>query len=442
MNINDNVLDAELFLPDGRKFHGRLIFDVQYHIVEFNENPNGRMSTQTLPVVFCKAENKNYTLVHCICSKVNLKKSSYVINELYEGDFINPGLEKDYLSLTVTILSLTNWLKMDIFSLKNSDPQDYYFSLKAHPNKKHKITYEKNKHLMFEGGSEVKMDRNEISILKKSSLSVVSESPISRQELFQNYFSFLNLYSLFLRKLPETSSLSFKKESSELKLLLYPIEDKNERLSDILISFDKLTAFQEIVSRYFENRLKFDQIIPLWEASMKERLDPEIVFLHLTQSIELFHKCFFEKSSFLKEIGSEIVKEFNLRYKNLPDKWLQIMRYYHLYKITEEIGLKVPFSKEKADFILHLLDSRNFYTHHDEKEFIWSHFELYSINNILRVWMRGLLLNQLQLSISDIQRCINADFYNSMDIDVFKNPFSMRYWDSNNPINSAIFASL
>ena len=442
MNINDNVLDAELILQDGRKFYGRLIFDSDYFIVEFNENPNGKMSAKSLPVVYCKADNKRYTLVHCICLKITQKKASYVINEIYEGDYIKTGLENDYLGLTVTILYLTEWLRMDIFNFEDTDSKDYYFSLKVQPNKETAIICEKQKKLIFKQGSQVKMHANEISVLKNSSLSLVSEIPLSRQELFQDYFSFLNLYCLFLRKLPQTLSLSFEKESSVLTLLLQPVEDKSERISDILISFDKIKTFEQIVSKYFEDRLKLDQIIPLWEASMKEKLDPEIVFLHLTQSIELLHKSFFETSIFFNEVADEIPREFSSRYKKRPDRWFQIMRYYHLYKLTEQIGLKVPFPKEKTDFILHLLDSRNFYTHHDEKEFVWSHFELYSVNNVLRVWMRGLLLNQIHLSIKDVQQCITADFYNSIDIDVFKNPYSMRYCESNNLNNSAIHASL
>ena len=442
MNINDNILEAKLFLPDGREFKGRLIFAEQQHNVEFSENPNGRMSPKPIPVVFCEADNKKYTLVHCILSRSNFKKSSYIINELYQGEYLKTGLEENYIGLAATFSYLTDWLKADVFELATLDTKDFYFSTKVRPNKEYKIRYGENKILIFEGGSEVKMERNEIIISKKSSLTITSENPVCRQELFQNYFSFLNLYSLFLRKLPQTYSLSFKRESSDLKLLLHSIENKKDSAFVVLLGFDKLTIFEQIIAKYFKFSLEFDQIIPLWEAGMKERLDPEIVFLHLTQSIELFHKCFFEKDSSIEEIANEIVSDFNFRYKKPSKNWIQIMRYYHLYKVTVKIGLKVPFSKEKTDFILHLLDSRNFYTHHDEKQFVWTHFELYAINNILRVWMRGLLLNQLELPISNIQNCINGDFYTSIDIDIFNNLYSMRYVHPNKPNNPASYASL
>ena len=426
--LGDNTLDAIITLPNGKTFQGKLIFTEQHNIVEFKENPNGTLSSKSIPITYCEADNRKFTLVHCVMSSSNRKRSSYIINELYEGEWIERGNDEDYINITASVSHLTNWLKADVIELEHLDTKDYYFSTKVRHNKEYKIRFGENKYLTFEGGSAVKMERNEIIISKNSSLTITSENSISRQELFRNYWSFLNLFTLFLRVLPSTSQLSFKRKSSDLELLLISKKDKKESPFDVLLDFDKLTTFEQYISNYFKYRLEFDQIIPLWEISMKKDLDPEIIFLHLSQSIELFHKYFFQGDQVLRsEIANKIVTDFSDRYDKPSNKWTQIMRYYHLYEKTEEIGLKVPYSNEKKDFILHLLDSRNYYTHHSEKEFVWTHFELYSINNILRVWMRGLLLNQLELPINTIQKCINGDFYNSIDIDIFKNPYSMRY---------------
>lgn len=428
MNISDKVLDAQLFFPDGRKLIGRLIFTEQHYIVEFNENPNGRMSTKSIRVVFCEcnSENKKYTLVHCILLNTNLDKCSYLVNEIYDGEWIKSGNEEEFIGLTASLTYLTSWLHFDLFDLTHLDNKEYYFSVKVRPNKTQKIHYCEYRQIVFDGGSGVQMEKNNITIIKKSTFEIVSKSPISRQELFQDYSSFLNLFTLFLRKLPNTFHLKYIRNDSELKLLLKNEEDISESPFDVLIRLDELEGFDKIIVNYFKSKLKFDSIIELWGVCMK-KIDPEISFLHLTQSMELIHKCFFQNENSFQKLSEQTFIEFRDRCKEPPNRWIQIMRYLHLFNIIEELGIKVPFNNKKKDFILNLLDSRNFYTHHDQKEFVWSHFELYAINNILRVWMRGLLLNQLEVSIKNIQKCINSDFYSSIDIDIFRNPYSMRY---------------
>jgi hypothetical protein len=104
MSTQESAFDAKLFLPDNKEFSGKLIFTDVHHIVEFKENPYGHMSAKPIPVVFCEAENKKFTLVHCILLMTTGKKSSYVINELYEGDWFRTGLESDYEAIVANCL--------------------------------------------------------------------------------------------------------------------------------------------------------------------------------------------------------------------------------------------------------------------------------------------------------------------------------------------------
>lgn len=426
MNVSENILDVEFFLPgEAENQKGKLHLYEEDIILEFHENPFSTFDTRTIPVVYItdlKAQIK-YTAVHCIWLRMSSEKTFYTPNELYKGEFIGDYSQINYSKLTAIITNLTSFLNPQIIQF--SPNPEFLFSIRVLEGNNVMFEINNEYKILLRAYANVQSEKHELIVKTKSLLQIVPKTSKSRQELFSMFDSFLNFFTLFLSKLPNTQELEFESQDSNVELLGLSMI-RNQTSQDVLLKFQEVENIESLLQNYFHARNELDIIINLWEICMK-KLDSEIIFIHLTQSLETFHRSFFQKDDKERQkIKVEVETIFSCSQSKY--EWTQLMRYYHLHKFTIEANKHIIFPGDIIKFLTSLRDSRNYYTHHnDKKQTVWSHFQLYAINRILRVWMRYLLLSFIGLKSDKNKYLANRESFHAVDIDIFRNPYSMRY---------------
>jgi len=421
----DEYLNAEFVLPEVDKaFKGTLHLSEKDNYFILNENPFGRHTWQSIQMAYAKTQSRVYSCVQCLLFKTkNHQQYYYTITELYDGEIENAE-SLSLNGLTARIFFLTSWLNPRLIEQKFINNDEYYITLNVKQRKEFKYKLDEYFELVLEAFTSINFQKNQIQLTDKSIFKINSLTNSSRSKLFSLFYSFLIFFTLFLRKIPRTTSLEFINETKEFALQGLPSEIEESPV-DILLSFEDIENFEEIIQNYFKDRDQYNLIIQLYQAGL-EKLDPEIIFLHLTQGLELFHRSFCQNDpGVLNEIAEKLKEESiaNTIYK----EWKQIMIYYDLFTKSEESHFDILFPLPKKDFVKYLRNSRNFYTHYTNKESVWSHFELYGINNVLRVWLAVLILQRLKVSNSKINIYIKKQSHFLREDDIFKNIYSMRY---------------
>ena len=412
-DINSKTLKGTLHITQNDKFF------------ILNENPFNPHSWKTISIVYVQTPSESYSCVECLLYRSTLNKYYYTVTELYQGKFIDRSETKIFKSITTEIFFLTDWLSPKLFEVKTTKDENYFTTLKVRQSERYIFKLIEDKELLFEAYTSVKQSTDLISYTNNSMMKITSENNSCRQELFSLYYSFIIFYTLFVRSIPRTIDLIFTdNEDNDIRLL--GLDNAPERNSfDILLRFKKIENFQSVIQKYFEKKNDYNLIIQLWQGSFKQN-DPEVSFLHLTQGIEVFHRTFYQNDPNQKKaIATEVCQMFKTT--KIFTEWNQIMVYYHLVKLTKSLKIEIAFPEDHPKFIKCLRSSRNFYTHHNEEKNIWSHFELFTINNFLKTWLRALLLSQLNVSLKNINSCIIQESRFLENDDIFKNEYSMRY---------------
>lgn len=419
-------IDAEFYFPELNKTaRGTFHLNGQDSFFILAENPFGANSWRSIGVAYVSTNHKSYSCVECLLSHTNLFHYRYEISELYLGGNIGEADLNDFSGLSAELHFLTKWLKPSLIDSLSIPADENYFQKVGILQRKHfQFTLDQNAYLILEGYPVVSGKHGEVIFHEKSRLQILCKTKTSRKELFSYYYSYMIFFTLFLKKGPRTTYLEYFNNDAEYKLigLHQSIDESN---FDILCEFNDLDNFQSVLSNYYANRFTFNQIIQLWEAGLK-LFDQEIIFLHLTQSIELLHRSFYQNNDRGKvEIAEEFESLFGKTERST--KWTQKMSYFHLCKIAQELNFALPFPEGIKSFVEHLTDSRNHYTHHSTKKFVWKHDELYDINRILRAWLRGLILINLKVPTLLVNKVIKKDLTRTRYIDIFKNKYSMRF---------------
>lgn len=418
--------DADFTLPgDEKVYKGSIYPNSEKKIFILNENPNGTQTWKPIKIIFAKTANGYYTCIECYLFTTNLMQYQYVVNEMYNGYLDSKAENPQFTNLVAEIAFLTHWINPRLFNAKHFLEDDIFYKIELTNGLKHSFNLSEKVMILFEEYSEISTEPYKIHLSQKCSISLISDEKLPRKILFSKFYSFLIFFTLFLRKETVTTVLQFRNENEEMSFLNVntPIE---ESPFDILIQFKEISNFQLLVSNYFKETSVYDSIIQLWKQSLTD-LEPEIVFLHLTQAMELFHKSFFQNDEDIRlQIFNE-VKEFNANLKS-TSRWIQILRYYHLCKLTRgsEVNIYLPLSD--YDFCLKMTNTRNYYTHYSDINNIWNHAELYQINSLLRMWVRILILHKLGVEIQVLNKKnlkIGLGFARGSNI--FENDYSMRY---------------
>lgn len=423
---SDLNVDIDIYLTRDKKepLLGQLITKDEHHFIKFNLNPFAPKIKTTLQIVYCESATKLYSLVHCIFYHHSAGSTIYLINELYEGPWLKDGISKIYKCLSVNLSHLTSWIRPNLIDQTQITKGDFWHLTKVRHGNSFSVKIDNLIELYFHTAANINTQKNKVLITEFATLEITSKDLVSRQKLFKTLTSFSNLFTLFLNKIPIINDLKFVSNDGECKLILLT-KKAEEKHGDVLIHLEEFVDLEKVIAVYFKKELEFNNIISLWKASFRD-IDTQIKFLYLTQSLEYLHKHIFDNK---KEMEEKVKGEVSSLYgKKIKMKnWVQIMRYYHLYEFIKDNKLNIPFNKEQKEFLSYLRDSRNYYTHQTNEKLVWNTNELYEVNNILRIWIRCILLKKMAFKNDHIQSIINRENRHGIDLDIFKNPFSMRY---------------
>lgn len=421
--MNSDFQNAEFVFPElNLSINGLLYITESRNYFVLPENPLGKYVWGTIAIAYVTTNQNYYTCIECFLYKSDNNNYFFTITELYENDHIEDSTIPDCSGLTAEIQFLTNWLLPRMLQFEHVEDEDLFAIVNINKSKTWNFDIQPGLTIEFEAYTTIKLNRQQIKVTEQSILRINPNRVLARNEMFSFFYSFLIFFTLFLRKAPLTTKLSFSKGSNEIKLLGLSKEIE-ENTFDILLQLGEINDFDVLLLNYFKSRDEYNEIIQLWDSRLKE-MRPEIKFLHFTQSLELFHRTFYQNDTRSRNrINTIIQTTFN----RSSSSWTQIMRYYHLLEITVRLGILIPFTLQTDVFADRLTKSRNFYTHYSNQTDVWGHFELYSINNLLKMWLRSLILNQLGLQIDVINKAIKREHYQQLNNDILKNKYSMRF---------------
>ncbi len=266
-----------------------------------------------------------------------------------------------------------------------------------------------------------------VSFITSSRLGIYCETPASRLDLYNHALNFLRIQSLFLDRIASFSKVELIDQSSEPKEL----QRKDFRLQEgikryyIFLSYTDLAPyFSNIIDHFYRHSAEFTTVIDLMNESRRNRT-PEISFLNLTTALEVFHKHFAAAGNDNKK------KQFNELFKDKDKKvfkdWVNVSRYYHLLELTGQIDFLNQRITDQSDFCKQIRNTRNWYTHYDQKIVSpWSPAKLALNNKLLEGLLKAVILQKLGLPDTLINKLLLADaelFFSDYET----NPFSLSY---------------
>lgn len=423
----EEYINAEFIIPQlkNKKIIGSLFLTQDSNYFITNQRINFSDKYRIFDVIYVKTHLKEFTCVRCIPYKTSGTQAYYLIDELYDGGKLKKANIKCLKKVSAKISYLTEWINDSLLKFSQTKETGIFSKIEIKDENRYTFCLIKDIEIKLSFFTKISSSRHQFVLKDDHEIIIESNKPQTRSIFFRYYYSFIIFYSLFVKKIPRTTKLTFvDKFKSEFNLL--GLGDKDDQsLFNILLPFHKIENFQEVLTTYFNSLEKYNSVVQLFLESMKEN-DPEITFLYLTQCLEMFHRDFIEKdSSDLKKISTEVKQVFN--FKSSYKKWIQLYRYFHLMKVAKENNFNLEFSKNETTFLQMLKDSRNYYTHHDRKDQIWKYSELRSINNLLRRWCRSLILFNLGIRTQEINSCIRSELISFNQSNIFENEYSMRY---------------
>lgn len=416
-------IDAEFYFPEQNlSLGGQLYIKETGNYFVLSDNPLGGLNLGAISISHVTTDQYLYTCVESILTKSEGNKYFFRINELYRNAHIADSTIASCLNITSEIHFLSSWLLPRMFDLTYLEEEKLYLRIDVHRSKIWDFDILPGISIKLEAYTLINTRRDEIKLREQSTLKIISDRDLPRNELFATFYTFLIFFTLFIRKSPRTTKLAFSILSVEVELLGLS-KEVEESPFDILIHLKDIPNFDIIIWNYFTRKDEYNAIVTLWENSLTS-MQPEIKFLHLTQSLELFHRTFYEN-----DIASRN-RVYNL-ISNTPNRgsrvWTQRMRYLHLLELSDSASINICFPLASDLFSEKLTKSRNYYTHYGNDTNVWGHFELYAINQTLKTWLRCLILHHLGVDTTNINKVAAKERQNNIATDVCSNKYSMRY---------------
>lgn len=419
----------EFFEPtdDKKKFEGRLymiesgksFFEFEGSLVD---------AFRTFPVIYAiSTEDEKYTFINCMHKQSKAGICRFFIRELYKGDHISNVTEKDCREIEGRITGLTNWIN--------------------HPRIKPFITFSVDDNSkvimkeMFKRQFDIRADvilelcefcgeqysRNETILQNLSYFKIYSDQSNSRFELYKDATALSKFLSLFTFKVPKFTDLNFTYSTKRTVELLTVKQKSHPDDNEALLKFDKLEPYlPETFRVLYESRDKFISVLKLFIEGITNHT-PEISFLNITTAFEVFHKNFLEASSTSRL--PELYRELNnagLVNRN-TEKWDQILRYLHLFKLTEKFDFQIQDFPDPLNTLDIMRESRNYYTHYTPtRKKVWTPNELIYANRTLAQVLKAALLQELRIPIDLNNQLLNhtaAYIYQDFE----SNKFSLFY---------------
>ncbi len=403
MAISD--LKIEYFLPDNTKNKREARLYEKEAGIYFLECDGAiaEHETDTVSVLYAfdLYSGEQYTLVNCaFWESLNDSRYKYKISEVYIGSHLDKATKTSLYSVTARNSILTIWLNQNRFNSHLLSPENGRKSVELMPPMEKKVTLEDGIHLQLMEWCNFSHSRRRVLLQADSSFRIVSKEPVSRFKLNKYVKGFNQFILLFSNHVPKLCYLEYADmEKNKIKLLIN--REKTEvSATSIVLKYPEIeSSFETMLQRYYKNIGPFSDILDLIEGSYLNRA-PEISFLNLTAALEVYHKNFKEKGkdSEKKEIF-QLLKNRGTISNGKPD-WYQIVRYYHLLDSMTESSFIKDYFPDRINFVTKLKNSRNYYTHYSPtEEAIWSKSDLFLINRRLRTFCKGLILQELGLSM-------------------------------------------
>jgi len=385
-------------------------------------------------VVFAVAvdSDEKYTLVNCFFKQSNFGSYRFIINELYKGDYIDKVTESNCIGAEARMTGLTNWInnpriKPEIRFLTSEQGK---VIVKEFFTKSFIIT--DNITLELCEFCEENYSRNETVLRNMSYVKFIANMPVSRLELYKNTTAFLKFLSLFTDDLPQFTRLNYSFSKEKHVEYFGSSQLKETAENEALLTFDLLEVYcKKALELFYRDRDKYVKVLDLLNASIKNNTS-EISFLNITTAFEVVHKFFYEKDNeeTRKGLHDELLKAGLI--KRATKKWEQVIRYHHLFKLTESIDFVKQNFVNPLKTIDLIRESRNYYTHYsDTEKEIWTPNRLLYANKALRQLLKAVILKQLLLPNELVNKLLNnkaAFFYH----DYKKNEYSHNYLDAIN----------
>jgi hypothetical protein len=432
----EKVIDIQFHLPDepNTVFTGRMYLpNDRKCYFEFTDRNLGSQFTPPKSVyAIDNASGTKYTFINCYFKSYDFKAFMYGINELYQGCFLNKVVDNDCIEVKVSMTSLTDWLNnprvMPEFSF--SATEDSKVIIK--PAFSVSFPINSNTHLELIEFCNEKYSRWETVLKNKTALKFVCNPSGSRLELYKNTIAFQRLLSLFTDAFPGTIEFELLfNDGREAKMM----GQRNSYVQDeveALMRYDELSdQFPKMLTIFYGSRDKFNKVLSLYNSSVKNNT-AEISFLNTTTAFEVFHKYFLEGNN--DDLRKRLISDLREKgvIKDKPSRWIQIVRYYHLFEVVKSIDFFKTNFPNPLKAITLLTNSRNYYTHYSESEDeIWTPNKLIYVNRLLWALLKAVVLIQLEMPVSAINKLLNnraAMFYHDYE----NNDYSINYIDPNN----------
>lgn len=273
--------------------------------------------------------------------------------------------------------------------------------------------------------------RNSFKSQQKNLVSIISDESKDFFEVIKKIYSFQDLITLLSFRPIYLSSLHILNNDND-----YPIE--------VLIAFNKIKEDKKLlfISKYSELEDNFEEILKKWYDLEKKA--PEILglfseifynegrilenrFLNLVQAIESFHrklrKNFLLEPDDFKAKVNEIVNSVPEKYKSYVKEKLNFGNEPTLHNRLDELLAEVPNEVlnilifDKETFIKNIKQTRNYYTHYDDrlKQKALQGQDLFNLIEKSKVLFLIILLqeigfnkDQIQYSVNVIKSCIKT----------------------------------
>ncbi len=350
--------------------------------------------------------NTPYTLVNCHLKEYAAHASTYVINECYKGKLIEKVTDETIVQVTAGMTHLCKWINQSRIDASLS------YNIYEPGNVLIKSAYEET--FRIGEGAELLLqqlcgeERNKQGLhLKELGFVKLNYSkPVSRLQAWKQMEAFLKFLSLFSDEVPRLTSVEYQHADGQPFHLTMPAGDEvDDDYSHPTYTAteirDQLTGALE---RFYLNRPDFVSVLDLFNES-RENKTTEVSFLNITTGLEVLHKEFYQDGNDdLEQKLRENLIASNLLSRKVNKKWVQAVRYMHLFQEISELKLYKNNVADLNQTVSLLTESRNYYTHYTKtKKAFWSPNQLVYKNRILREVLRALILKKIGLDTKAIE---------------------------------------
>ncbi len=430
---DQNLIKVSVKIPEFSKkwFSGRLYLKQTKTIkIEFELKGVRNYDFRTIDCIYAKSSTgEKFSLIGCFPFSSTDNIYIYSINEVHFNDWINTNSPLLVCESDFEISYLGSWFLPTTNTIYHENT-DLWKSININKSTTKDFQINKNISISIYNSSSSEYSGRKIIIESTAYFKIKTKDKFPKHVLYRHSTSFINLFSLFISSKVFVHKMKFTNVKGNPYEVLTNFFEKPQSFerSEVQISFKEIeSSFLDILQNYFSNQEKFDRIIKfIRELSFNNEVQS---FLTLCRCLEIYHKDFIEPK-YSNDIAKTLFKELSTNGVKLKKgkPWVQIIRYFHLFKLITPHQIKLQYCNSEYDFIEKLKNTRNYYTHPDDiTEGVWSFDEIKRINFQLKIWIKGLILKELDLKEELIKQVLKKESKSYLFLDSQSNKYSIFY---------------